>query len=105
MRRWFFTFLLLGSQVAVAQDSACKDVALIDREIQELQDKRLKSLSEAERLEDEAVRWQFRGGQFNETRIAYMRAEAARKEAAMYEAEICALEDKKMRLQKKGHCP
>lgn len=96
----------MGFVVAAEEKPWCQEVAIIDKTIQDLQEKRLNALGRAERFEDDAIRWQFRGGQFNETRNAYAQAAAAREEAEKCEKEIRMLEDKKcLILQKQGSCP
>ena len=67
----------------------------VELEIEELQKKRTKLLGTASLLEDDALRWQFRSGQFNETKRAYREAEACRRKAASIQERIEKLEKKK----------
>jgi hypothetical protein len=102
----FLVLIFVCSSLAAEKEQWCAETANIDTLVLELQNKRTKALGKAERQEDEAVRWQFRGGQFNETRQAYERAAAARKEAENYQTQIDQLEAQKRRiLQKHGSCP
>jgi uncharacterized coiled-coil DUF342 family protein len=55
-------------------------------------------LGKANRLEDNAQRWQFMPDQYNETRRAYRQADALRQQAKGLQGEIEKLEQKKQKI-------
>lgn len=76
------------------------EIQEIDVQIQDLTELRNRYRASAARKEDEANRWQFKSGEFNETRRAWQGAEEDRKKAQLLQEEIDALEQKKQKILK-----
>ncbi|MBS3904505.1 MAG: hypothetical protein KGZ39_04185 [Simkania sp.] len=94
-----FVWLLLCSGSLLANSSDWRqEIHSIDEEMRTLEDRKTKVLGRANRLEDNAIRWQFMPDQYNETKRAYAQADAYREEARVIQRQIELLDRKKQRI-------
>lgn len=97
-------FIVEGQIQASQEDSASLDwreeLRQIDEEIQKTEDLRDRHLATARRAEDQAMRWQFMQNQKQESKRAYERADANKREAALLQEQIDLLNKRKAQLLK-----
>jgi len=94
---WFLMFAT--PLIAIADNTLWQEqVYEIDQEIRQLEDRKIKALGRANRLEDKAIRWQFMQDQKSEARRAYVQADTAREEARMIQTQIDLLERTKQKI-------
>ncbi len=105
MLKCWIGFTLLTAQL-IANDTLWQEqVYEIDQEIRQLEDRKIKTLGRANRLEDNAMRWQFMQDQKMEARRAYAQADAAREEARMIQMQIDLLERTKQKILLEHEAP
>ena len=90
--------LFLLPAMLFANDLWQEQVREIDQEIQQLEDRKIKTLGRANRLEDKAIRWQFVENQKSEARRAYKQADALREEARLLQTQIDLLKRTKQKI-------
>lgn len=76
-------------------------VQAIDQEIARLEDRRDKAIGRADRLEENADRWQFQEGRMQDARLAYKRAAEQRSVARAMDAKIKLLRQRRAQLLRK----
>lgn len=92
------SFLLLAAPLVAADPVWQEQVHEINEEIRQLEDRKIKLLGQANRLEDKAIRWQFMQDQKSESRRAYAEADNKREEAKMVQTQIDLLERTKQKI-------
>ncbi len=92
--KWLLLFFLSFTTLCVAQEEGDG----LEKEIIRLEEVRTKLLGKAHAYEDQAMKSQFRAGEFNETKRAYVEADACRYQAAKIERQISSLKKRQEKI-------